>query len=175
MGRSCATVAVVCGIALGLGACNSLQPKLDGKTIERAIVLDAHDQFAGTNAVVGAAHCPRNRIQRKGDHFDCHVTIDEQDVVYVVQQTDGHGTVRPSLETKYLLFSTINDQVLSSLRGQGLDDATVACGYAHVWFVTPPIKRDCVVKLSDHSTHTAHVSIAADGGVDSVTVAGLNP
>ena len=83
--------------------------------------------------------------------------------------------MRFDLVTNFLLFSTINDQTLADLRGQGLDNATVACGYAHVWFVKPPATRDCVVTLPDHSSHTAHVSIAADGGVASVVVAGLNP
>ncbi len=176
MGRTSVTVvmcATTCALTLALAACGSLSPKLDQATIERGVERDARAQFAGTGAVVGAAHCPANRAQRKGDSFDCHVTIDHQDAVYRVHQTDGHGTVQPTFASQFLLFSTIDDQVLAELRRQGLTDSRVACGYAHVWIVTPPVTRDCVVTLTDHSTHNAHVSIAADGGVDKVVVAGL--
>src|SRR3954462_12730808 len=173
MGRVSVLIAV--SLAVVVGACSSLQPKLDGPTIERAIEQDARSQFSDVHAIVGRASCPAQRVQRQGDQFNCHITIDGQKVTYVVRQTDGHGTVRPTLTTHYLLFSTLDDQTLADLRGQGLDDVTVACGYAHVWFVAPPVKRDCVVTLPDHTQHTAHVSVAADGGVDNVTVDGLNP
>ena len=137
------------------------------------IEQSARTRFASVNAVVGAAHCPRGRVQRQGDHFTCHVTVDHQDVVYTVRQTTGHGDVTFELATPFLLFTTIDDQVLAALREQGVDDATVACGYAHVWFVKPPARRDCVVALHDHTSRTAHVSIAADGGVDGVRIDGL--
>jgi hypothetical protein len=173
MARSWVLTAVL--FAVVLGACNSLQPKLDALTIQRAIEEDARTQYSDVHALVGKARCPANRGQKQGDEFKCHVTIDGQDAVYVVRQTDGHGTVRPTLTSHYLLFSTLNDQTLADLRGQGLDDVTVACGFARVWFVVPPAKRDCIVTLPDHTQRTAHVSIAADGGVDSATIPGLNP
>ncbi len=167
-----AAIAIVLGALAGAG-CSSLQPKIDGAAIERAIEQSARDRFSAMHAVVGSAHCPRGRVQHKGDHFTCHVTVDHQDVVYDVRQTSGHGDITFDLASPFLLFSTIDDQTLEALRQQGLDDATVACGYAHIWFVNPPVKRDCVVTLPDHTTHTAHVSIAADGGVAGVNVDGL--
>jgi hypothetical protein len=161
--------------ALTLCACSSFQPKLDRATIERGIEQDARTEFASTGAAIGKARCPTDRVQKKGDRFNCHMTIDGQDAVYVVEQTDGHGTVHPSLTSHYLLFATINAQTLADLRNQGLDQAKVACGYTHVWFVTPPISRDCVVTLPDHTDHTARVTLSADGGVSDVVVEGLNP
>ncbi|HEY1741030.1 MAG TPA: hypothetical protein VGI86_20110 [Acidimicrobiia bacterium] len=169
-----ALVVVIVGPA-ALGACGSLQPKLDGKTIATGVERDAKANFAGTGAIIGTATCPAGREQRKGDRFDCHITIDHQAAVYSVLQTDGHGTVSPTLASRFVLFTTLDDQTLAVLRQDGLPDAKVACGYAHVWIVNPPATRDCVVTLADHSTHTARVSIASDGGVNNVSVAGLNP
>ena len=169
------TIAVALMSAGALGACGSFEPKLDGKTIARGVERDAKINFEGTGAIIGTATCPAGREQRKGDRFDCHITIDHQDAVYSVLQTDGHGTVTPTLASHFVLFTQLDDQTLSVLRQDGLPDAQVACGYAHVWIVNPPASRDCIVTLADHSTHTARVSIAADGGVDNVSVPGLNP
>jgi hypothetical protein len=174
MGRVSVMVAFAVVVAVAFGACSSLEPRLDRATVERGVEQSARSEFADVQAVVGKARCPSNRLQRKGDHFECHITIDRQDVVYVVRQLDSHGTVQPTLQSHYLLFSAIDDQALAALRDQGLDRATVACGYAHVWFVSPPVTRDCVVTLSDHTTRTAHVSLAADSGVENVVVAGLS-
>lgn len=172
--RSFAAVALLALVSIAAAAgCSSLEPKLDANKIASAIQTSARSQFAGYHALVGAAHCPAGRVQKKGADFDCTVTIDHQKATYVVHQVDGHGTVQPSLQSSYLLFTTINNQTLDDLRSQGLDDVTVACGFAHVWFVKPPVNRTCIITLPDHTTRTAKVSIAADGGVDSVTVAGL--
>ena len=80
MGRVGIVIAVACAFALG--GCNSLEPKLDGPKIARAIQQSARNQFGDVHALVGPARCPADRLQRKHDHFDCHVTIDGQDAVY---------------------------------------------------------------------------------------------
>src|SRR3954454_18372184 len=113
MGRTGVAIAMLFA-ATSLCACDAIGPKLNSATIERAIEQDAHTQFADAHAIVGKASCPANREQKQGDQFKCHVKIDGQTATYVVPQPDGHGPVRPTLRSRYLLFSTINDQTLAN-------------------------------------------------------------
>ncbi len=161
-------IALVACVAFA--ACSSLEPRLDGTKIARAITQSARTQFASAHATIGAARCPADRAQRKGDRFDCHVTIDGQEVRYTVVQIDGHGTVRPTLAAHYVLLAPITDQTRADLRSQGLDDVEVACGRANVWFVQPPAKLQCKITLPNQTTRAVLVSLAADGGVASVLV-----
>ncbi len=161
---SCALIFLAVGL---LGGCSGLTPKLDMAKIERGVAKAAKRQFP--RASVSAGKCPAHRSTRKGDHFECTVSIEQQTTRYLVTQTDGHASVHISLMDQFVLSRELEPYIRDQLRG---DDrgAQVGCGPQFVYILNQARMLSCSVVFANGTSAGAAVAVSASGQFGGVTL-----
>jgi hypothetical protein len=122
--RSKTFVGGVVGIGTLVGGLCGCEMKLDPKKIDEIIT----GMFKQASLEVATIDCPKNQKAKKGEVFECEVTVKPSVKVPVtVEVTDNSGTVNVKTKFKVITPAKLAKEIEGKLGGQGVS-ATVDCG-----------------------------------------------